>query len=245
MRSVKIIGALATAVCALCVAAVPALAHEFTANAYKKTISPATPVGIKGGSEEVQEFRLAQFTFTCEKTVVRGKVTSESSETLYNQVKFSQCVTYLVPEKAREKLPFKVKFKQSFDLEYHANGYVGSGGESESEVDLVNPGPVEAEVMGTKCILSWLPQVIPVKAEKKPLGEYSAAVFSTEEVAATNLKMFPSGFQKKLVITNEFTHLKTEVSEGKCEEFERTETKTGYYKGSFTEEIPRGNLSFN
>ena len=245
MRSVKIIGALATAVCALFVAAVPALAHEFTASQYNKTISPGTPVGLKGGSEEEQEFRLAQFKFTCEKTVVKGKVYNASSETLYNTVKFTACKTYLTPEKSREKLEFKVKFKQPFDFEYHANGYVGSGGESESEVDLVNPGPVEAMVVGTKCVLSWLPQVIPVRAEKKPEGEYSAATFSNEEVANTNLKMFPSGFQTKLVITNEFTHLKTEVGEGKCEEFEKTETKLGYYKGSFTEEIPRGNLGFN
>ena len=245
MRSVKIIGALATAVCALFVAAVPALAHEFTASQYKKTITESTPVGLKGVSEEPQEFRLAQFTFTCEKTVVKGKVSSPSSATLYNVVKFSACTTYLVPEKAKEKLPFKVKFKQSFDFEYHANGYVNSGGESESEVDLVNPKPVEAEVVGTKCILTWLPQVIPVRAEKKPGGEYSAATFTNEEVAQSNLKMFPSGFQTTLVITNEFTHLKNEVGEGKCEEFEKTETKTGYYKGSFSEEIPRGDLAFN
>ena len=139
MRSVKIIGALATAVCALFVAAVPALAHEFTASQYNKTISPGTPVGLKGGSEEEQEFRLAQFKFTCEKTVVKGKVYNASSETLYNTVKFTACTTYLTPEHSREKLPFKVKFKQPFDFEYHANGYVGSGGESESEVDLVNP----------------------------------------------------------------------------------------------------------
>jgi hypothetical protein len=244
MRSVKMTFGLAAAVCALCVAAVPAMAHEFSFNIANKTISEATPAKIRGGSEETQEFRLGAFTFTCEKTVVRGKATAPEQDTLYNEVKFSKCITYLLPEKSHEKLPFTVRFKGPFDLRYHANGFAESGGESESEVDLVNPGPVVATVVGTKCLINYPPQTIPVKAEKKPLEEYSVAVFSPTEVASTKIKLFPSGFQHKLVITNVFTHLITETEEGKCEEFNKTESKTGYYKGSFTEEVIGGNVNF-
>ena len=244
MRSVKMTIGLAAAVCALCVAAVPAMAHEFSFNITNKTISEATPAKIHGGSETTQEFRLGAFTFTCENTIVRGKAPASESATLYNEVKFNKCITYLLPEKSHEKLPFQVRFKGPWDLRYHANGFAESGGESESEVDLVNPGPVVATVVGTKCLINYPPQTIPVKAIKKPLEEYSSAVFSPIEVASTKLKAFPSGFQKKLVITNEFTHLVTETEEGKCSEFNKTESKTGYYKGSFTEEVVGGNVNY-
>jgi hypothetical protein len=244
MRSVKMTFGLAAAVCALCVAAVPAMAHEFTFNIANKTISEETPARIKGGSEETQEFRLGQFTFTCEKTQVVGKVTGPESATLYNEVKFSKCITYLHPEKSTEKLPFQVRFKNAFDLLYHANGFAESGGESESEVNLVNPGDVVATVAGTKCLINYPPQTIPVRAVKYPLEEFSSAVFSPIEVASSKIKAFPSGFQHKLVITNTFTHLITETEEGKCSEFEHAESKTGYYKGSFTEEVVGGNVNF-
>ena len=245
MRSVKMTFGLAAAVCALCVAAVPAMAHEFTFNIANKSISEATPAKLRGGSAETQEFRLGAFTFTCEKTVVRGKATAPEQDTLYNEVKFSGCITYLHPEKSNEKLPFKVKFNGPFDLLYHANGFAESGGESESEVNLVNPGSVVATILGTKCHIEYPPQTIPVKAEKHPLEEFSSAVFSPTEVASSKIKQFPSGFQHQLVITNEFTKLFTETeAEGKCEEFEKTESKTGYYKGSFTEEVVGGNVDF-
>jgi hypothetical protein len=93
---------------------------------------------------------------------------------------------------------------------------------------------------------------VPAVAEKKPEGEYSAAVYSNLEHPVEISKRFPSGFQKRLVIANEFKGMKYTYEEGQClgeggfeEEFKGAEARTGFYKGTFEEWIEGGNLGFN
>jgi hypothetical protein len=82
---------------------------------------------------------------------------------------------------------------------------------------------------------------VPVKAVRKPEGEFSAVGFSNEEVPTTQLKRFPSGFQTKLVITNALKGMEYSYGEGQCEEIEK-EGKSAQAKGSLLDEIHGGNL---
>jgi len=246
MRRVKTAFGLATAVCALGATATSAVAentHVFKANAVGKEISEATPINSRGTGEGPQEFRFGPFEITCEKATAKGKVSNAVSKTFYTEVKYSACSTWL---KARnEKVgPFRVRFHSPVDLEYHANGYAESGAESESEVKILNAGSVSAKISGTGCTITWPPQTIPAKAIKHPEDEFSSAVYSNTEVANAKLKLFPSGFQKELVITNEFKKLESTIEEGKCSGFTHPETKTGLYKGVIVEQVQGGNLEF-
>lgn len=241
MMRVRLTTVMVIAVCALCATATAAMATEFKANAVGKTFSEEAPGKVRGQGTGLQEFKLGIFTFTCEGAKSRGTVTGASTTTLFVHVRFSNCVTNLVPEKSREKLPFKVAFRGGFDIEYKSNGSVETGAESTTEVALVNPEPVTAVVGGTKCIVSWPPQKITNAGPKAP-GPYTAATFSNEEVANGKIKAFPSGFQHKLAIHNEFLKLFAETEGGKCEELEKTESKVGYYKGDLLEEVVNGNL---
>jgi hypothetical protein len=136
------------------------------------------------------------------------------------------------------------------ELLYHANGLVQNGyGLSETAPAPsmeVGSGSVTMGFANTGgCKVIWPAQTIPASAEKKPLEVYPTAVFSNEEVAATNLKLFPSGFQRKLLITNEFKGIVFSVEEkGLCTEFEKTEGSNGHYNGKLLLEVPSGNLGF-
>jgi hypothetical protein len=246
MRRVKTALGLATAVCALGAMAVSASAantHVFKDNAAGKIISEAEPVKTKGVAEGPQEFRFGPFEITCEAAVAKGKLINEESKTFYTEVRYSKCTTWL---KARNERvgPFIVHFKTPVDFEFHANGFAETGAESESEVKILNPGAVSAKIGGTGCVITWPAQTVPIKAIKHPEDEFSAAVYSNTEVANGKIKQFPSGFQKKLLITSEFKKLESSVEEGKCSGFTHPETKTGYYKGTLLEEAKSGNLYY-
>ena len=83
-----------------------------------------------------------------------------------------------------------------------------------------------------------------------PIG----SVFSNNEVPVeeSKLKRFPSGFQRRLVISNEFKGMKYVYEEGQClgeggfeEEFKGAEARTGFFQGAFEEYVEGGNLGFN
>ncbi len=241
MMRVRLTTVLVIAVCALCASATAAMATEFKANAVGKTFSEGTPGKLRGAGSGPQEFKLGIFAFTCEGATTKGAVTGASTTKLFVHVRFKGCWTNLLPERSHEKLPFKVSFRGGFDIEYSSNGSVETGAESESEVAIVNPSPVTAVVAGTGCVISWPPQRI-TNAGAKAVGPFTAATFTNTEVANGKIKQFPSGFQHKLAIHNEFLKLFAETEGGKCEEIEKTESKVGYYKGDLLEEVIAGNL---
>jgi hypothetical protein len=156
-------------------------------------------------------------------------------------VKYSKCTTEA--KLGGNPIQLKTKFLTPIDFEYHHNGFGEIGGSSVSELKLVAPGSIELKIQAIKCIIEVPPQTIPVKAEKNPEGEYSALVFSTEEVENKNKKTFPSGFQKKLLIENELKGIEYTFTEGQCSEFKNTEGK-GSYTGPLIEELIHGDLSF-
>lgn len=207
------------------------MAHEFIGSVGKKS---------KGVGVGEQEFHFGVFKITCEKAVAKGGGLKESPQkTFFTEVRYSHCNT----EAHIGGEPFypKVHFVTPVDYEYHANGFAENGAESEENVTL-SGGAVEMKVQGLKCIIDWEAQTIPVKAETKPEGEYSAATF-TNVAEPTEAKKF-EGFQHKVSIANSFKGMAYEIEEGACEEFEKVEGKNGSYKGTLLEMINGGNLEY-
>lgn len=224
MREIRITVGLVVAMCLLAIAATSAVAAEFNASPIGKT---------KGKSIEgqVQEFEFGpRLIIQCEKASAKGTDTESPSPTLATTVKYSKCVRVHGPEGFGENL--NAHFLGSVEYQYHNNGYVELQGE------------VEIKVSGLKCIIDWPSQIIPIKAEIDPSGTFSAATYTNDPIPSEKLRKFPSGFQQKLLIANEFKGMEWDVSEGDCEEWKKEEGKSGKYVGSMLMEVPGGNLSF-
>ena len=220
MRRVRITLGLMAAVCAVALSATAAMAHTFTASIAKKTISEATPGKVKGGSVGPQAFKFGPIHTTCESAGTKGIVTEEASATL------------------------KTRFLAPVEYSFHANGSAEVGTEGEEGSVEIGSGAAELKITGIKCLISWPAQTVPMRAIAKPEEQYSAALFSNEEVASTHLKAFPTGFQKELQISTEFKNMEFSFEEGECSEFKHPEAKTGSYRGVLHEELIGGNLGF-
>jgi len=275
MRHLKMALGLASAMCAFCVAAAPALAHEFTASRLPKPLSEAEPGKTKGvaigssnlgGEERSQEFRFGVFHIYCAakaatKTIDEGAVSWSTSLVFATEVKFEKCLTktnfegFIAGTKTNFNVNPETKKSEPVKFVYHVNGFVELGaGEAESEVE-VGSGSASFTIAGKICKIDWPRQTVPAKAAKKPEEPYSAAVYSDKEVlveaTATNLRKFPSGFQTRLVVANEFKGMEWSYEEGQCigeggfeEGAKQTSEKTGVYNGSLEEQVIGGNLSF-
>jgi hypothetical protein len=262
MRNIRMVGGLAAAVCVLAVGAVPAAAHQFLASKVGKSVGKGfqeIPVE-KGVAPEfdpsrMQEWRLGAFRILCYKATGAGEVTETASETFTTGTKYSKCGWY--PQK--NTLHVGAGFSK-ITVVYHANGYTEALGNGEGETYEFKKATVletsaYIKISATKLCKIIIPeQTVPVKAIKDPSGEFSAAVFGNAEVAATNLKTFPSGFQKRLIIANEFKKLKFKYAgeETQCTtapEFEKLAEEggggaAGVYKGSLEERLVGGDLSW-
>jgi hypothetical protein len=245
----------------------PALAKEFTASRLPKPITEAEPGKTVGRSTGegvkhpgwAQEFQFGGFKIYCKKaaahakTPAEGAVTWSTSQTFATEVKFGECLSenshpgFVGGSRVNFNGGLPVKFV------YHVNGFAEIGsGETESEVE-VSEGSTSFGIAGKECLISWPAQTVPAKAIKVPTGTYSAAVYSTKEVEQpeTKWKKFPSHFQQRLVIANEFKALKWVYESGQClgeggfeEEAVHTEGNTGKYTGMLEEEVIGGNLGY-
>jgi hypothetical protein len=258
------VGGLAIAVCVLAVSAAPAMAHQFVASKTGKTIGKGYEEIIveKGVAPEfeparMQEWRLGAFKILCYKATGAGEVTETASETFTTTTKYSKCGWY--PQK--NSLHVAAAFsKTGITVIYHANGYTeavgnGEGEEYEFKKAEVLESAAYIKISSTKLCKIVIPaQTIPVRAIKHPEDEYSSALFSTIETPATNMKLFPSGFQKRMVIANEFKKMKFKYAgeETQCTtapEFEKLAEEngggaTGVYKGQLEERLLAGDLSW-
>ncbi len=240
-RRAGILYCCAAVLCVVAVAAVPASAHQFTASAVK-SVFPLTTKGIGVGP---QSFKFGKVEIECELETTKGTVTESPTQLLKLEASYRECHVPIVVfgQHTTTTTHFKVEYL------YHANGLVQNGNEFETgpepEVE-IGAGGVSMSIAHTGgCKVVWPAQNIPFNAESKQLEEYSSAVFSPEEVAATNLKVFPSGFQKKLVIANEFKGMAYSLEEkGLCSELEKTEGRNGHYSGKVEVEAHSGNLGF-
>lgn len=266
MRISKMAGS-AVIVGALTVSAAPATANQFTASRLPKPLTEAEPgktkgVGIGsselGGEERNQEFKFGAFRIVCAaktatKTIDEGAVSWSASQIFATEVKFTKCLTKATYIGFVAGTPTSFKTASPIKFVYNVNGFATLGsGEAPSEVE-VGSGSASISIGSKVCKIEWPRQTVPTKAATAPSGEYSAATYSTNEVPVevTQMKKFPSGFQKKLVIANEFKGMEWRYEEGQClgeggfeESASKEEGKSGSYKGSFEEELPGGNLSF-
>ncbi len=237
MRRVRITLGLMVAVCAVAFSATAALAHTFTASIAKKTLSEATPGKLKGGSVGPQAFKFGPIHTTCETAGAKGIVTEEASPTLKVVASYHGCATAI--KVGAEPATLKTRFLAPVEYSFHANGVAEVGTEGEEGSVDIGSGAAELKIAGIKCLISWPAQTAPMKATAAP-----AALFSNEEVMSTHLKAFPTGFQKKLVISAEFKNMEFSFEEGQCSEFKVPEAKTGSYKGVLHMELAGGNLGF-
>ena len=242
MRRVRITLGLMAAVCAVAFSATAALAHTFTASIAKKTLSEATPGKLKGGSVGPQAFKFGPIHTTCESAGTKGIVTEESSPTLKVVARYHGCATSI--KVGAEPATLKTRFVAPVEYSFHANGFAEVGTEGEEGSVEIGSGAAELRITGIKCVISWPAQTVPMKAIAEPEAQYSAALFTNEEVASTHLKAFPTGFQKQLLISTEFKNMTFSFEEGQCAEFKVPEAKTGSYKGVLHEELAGGDLGF-
>jgi hypothetical protein len=274
MRCFKMAAGMVATIGALAACAAPAMATtQFTASRLPKPLSEAEPGKTKGhgigstelgGTERSQELKFGEFYIVCSaktagKTIDEGAVSWATSLTFSTEVKFEKCLTrtdfegFLAGTKTKFNVNPETKKSEPIKFVYHVNGFVGIGtGETESEVE-VGSGNASFSIAGKICKIEWPRQTVPAKAVTKPNEPYSAATYSDEKVPVEEkeLKKFPSGFQEKLVIANEFKNMEWAYEEGQCvgeggfEEGAKQESgKTGVYKGSLEEEIAAGNLGF-
>jgi hypothetical protein len=274
MRSIKAASWLTAAACASCAfAATPAMAGEFVASRQPKPLSETEPgktkgVGIGsstvGHEERSQEFKFGAFTIVCAaktngKTIAEGAISWNMSQVFATEVKFEKCLTKAGFANWFGGLPTRFNVnpethkQEPVKFVYHHNGFVELGsGEVESEIE-VGSGSASFTIAGKVCKVDWPSQTVPAVAVEKPEKKYSTATYSNTEVPApeTQLKKFPSGFQKRLVIANNFKGMEWSYEEGQClgeggfeEGAEKTEGIGATYKGTLEEEVITGNLSF-
>lgn len=237
MRHVRVVLGLVAAACALGASATTALAAEttapeFTASRIAGSGSAAFPLKLKGKGVGPQEFVFKKIHTTCQAAKVTGSVPSAKSKTISLTIAYKECTTgpIVIWGKITE---VGMKFLNRSEYTLHFNGFV----ENEEEVEMKS--------QYLKCLVSWGSGVIPEKANEKPNLEYGAVLYKNETVPNDNIKHFPSGYQHKLMITNQFKGHELEWAEeggGACEELELAEGEVGRYNGKLLVEVPSGNI---
>jgi len=223
----------------------PAMAHQFNSNVASG--EPRAAGRAVEGVEEPQKFTFRPFRLSCERARSNrlSKETTFPSPTLFLEVKYSKCKTFVGKFKTVELPGAKTKFLTPVSFQYHANGYVEIGGAAEGEIG--NAGEVEIEIGAPfKCRIKVAPQTLPSKAIKHSEEEFTAATFEKEEAKTENLRKFPSGIQDKLLIHNQLGRIKYSfepLEGGICEVLELPEEgKTGAYSGTLDAEVKNANL---
>jgi hypothetical protein len=247
MRHWRTLGVAATA-CAFAFSATPALAHEFTASKTGKT---------SGTANTEQLFKFGPFHITCEKATAKGAVAAGSTQTFASTIKYNKCSTEGKISSKKIKLP--TRFLTPLAIEYHANGFVETGSETEEGIEgeavlaggsaelKVNTGLTE-EHHASRCNIVWPEQTLPLKAVAKPEGEYSFASFPNMTRPESNVNKFPDGFQHYILVTNALKGIKVEFEGEPCEEWgkeEGAESSGGTYSGSFPAILAGGNFEFS
>jgi hypothetical protein len=210
------------------------LAGQFVASR-----APDTVYGVGVGE---QEFKFEPFHISCVNSKESSEVAETMSATFFVKLHFGRCKTHA--RLGENEILLRTEFKTPVSIEYHANGFVEAGGESESTVSLTNATEIEIVVPPLKCFIHVPPQTVPARAELNPGAEFSQASYSTTEVPVASKLLFPTGFQKQLVIQSTISHLAFNLQEGQCEEFLKTEGGGGSYHGTIQLKETRGNLSF-
>jgi hypothetical protein len=247
MRHLKLTLGVAVSVCAFALAASPALAGEFVASTTGKTA---------GTTESAQLFKFGAIKIKCLKTTAKGAVVTGSSSTYGTSIKFTKCLT--TAKVGSHEIFLATKFLTPLAVEYHQNGFVEVGSETEENEGTVtvtggsaelkiNTGKTE-EFAKSECHLRWEAQTIPVKAIKQPGEQFSAATYTNITRPHLVTKMFPAGVQTGIEFSNEFKAIHYELEGEPCEEWgkeEGSEAGNGTYTGAFPQFLGSGNLEFH
>ncbi len=232
--------ATAGAIAAVAIGAVSASAELAPLSKFVATprIGKTLPAKVKGEGVGPQVWKFKGLEIVCQRAKVTGEVSSAESETLELTISYKECTggpVYVGGKGGAVGYP-KEHFREKAELTYHYAGWL----ESAEEVEMV--------MKGLKCITDWEGETYPEKAEEHPANLYQDAKFQTQEVPNANERLFPSGMQKKILITNEVKGKGLEwegEGEGVCEEFEFfPEGEKGKYSGKLLVEVPSGNLEF-
>lgn len=248
-------------------------AHKFVASRLPKPLSAELPgkikgiglEGEKGIGERGQYLQFGAFRILCNakakaNSISEGAVSWAFSSTLSTEVSFTKCLTIVQFPGFKAGLPTKFGYNpetkkiEPIKIVYHQNGFAEIGtGETEGEVE-VAPGSSTFGIAPKICKISWPAQTVPVKAIKKPEGEYSAAVFSNKfvPVPEKEVKNFPpKGEQERLLVANAFKGMEWHYESGQClgeggfeEEAKKTEGKTATWLGNLELWVNKGNLGF-
>lgn len=255
MRHWRTLGVAATA-CAFAFSATPALAHEFTASKHGKLAGKETEESEEAGPSS-QVFKFGPFHIYCQKAVAKGEVEAGSTSTFAASIKISKCLTEATFS-GKFKFGVATHFKTPLAIEYHANGFVETGSETE-EVEgaaVLAGGEAELVISGAKnkayekftCAIHWPEQTLPLAAVKKPTNEYSLVTYADETRPATNLRKFPDEKQHYIVVHNALKGIKVTFEGEPCEEWGREETEEqggGKYTGPFPMILSGGNFEFS
>ena len=250
MRQLRIAIVLAVATCVCATTAATAMGQKvFRATRLPQPISEFEPGKTTGRGVGVQAFRFGPFKIKCEVAKASGIVDKETLKDFSTQVKFSSCLTEAKFGTFLGGIRTNFNERKAIGFVYHINNFAEVGEAPEGTEVTISGGEANFKISGKICKINWPSQTVPAKAEKEPEGEFSAAVYSNEEVPNAFPKKFPSGFQTKLLIANEFKGMSYEFEEGQCvgeggfeEEAKKTEGKTGKYIGTLREEVGGGNL---
>src|SRR6476619_2629750 len=253
------IGAVVTLVSVLVVsAAAPAMAHEFTSSKNGKFIGkgfeeveiPPKPEQPEFAPERMQEFRLGKFKILCYTARTKGEIGEGETPIIETVNRYTRCGWY--PQSNAIHVGASFSNKTGMKVTYYSNGWIDIEGNGQGEVlEYKGLGARETaaviKISSSKaCTIAIPAQVIPIKAVNNPEEEFTAVLYSNEEVETEKLRLFPSGFQKKVVFDNELKtlHFKYIGEESQCtnlEEFEKqTEEEgggTGVYKGKLIAEV--------
>ncbi len=218
MKRIRTTIGVATAVCAFCVLAVPALAAEFV-----------TTGGATRGKGAEQTILLPPFIINCRSAQTTGEAHEANANEVLDRISFKHCVTQaklnINTIELRTIIPPLV-------VVYHATGFVETGALEEpvGEAWLAS-GAIELKIPSLKqegepCVISWQEQNIP------------------NSVKFTNLALPHS--RSGLAIENTFAGIEFEYSGGQCGEFNQAEKlkKDGSYTGDLTDEIKQGSLEW-
>jgi hypothetical protein len=273
MRNLRFALGLVAIACTFCVAT-SALAATFTASREPKPLSEAEPGKTKGvgipseglETERNQRFHFGPFDILCTgttkaNTIAEGAVSWEESQTFSTEARYAKCLakahfgTFTAGLATKFNWNPETKKSEPMKIVYHVNGFAETGtGETVSEVEL-GTGDATFAISGKVCKIHWPAQTVPAQAIAKPEGTFSAAAYSNlfvpVEPTLANQKKFPSGFQQRLIIEQNFKNMEWHFEEGQCmgeggfeEEAKAQEGKTGVYEGALEEQVIGGNLGF-
>jgi hypothetical protein len=257
MRHLKTALGCAVAICLLGALAVPAFAHEFKASKYKTVISEATPVQtrLKQTEEEgVQAFTFGKFKLKCKKAHGASIITAPSSTSMKSHILYGECGLYPYPG---SEIHLGASVYGGININFHVNGFaelegneLGEELEYGTKAELLETSAVFKVPSGKICTVILPAQTVPAKAIKNPTEEFSSVSYSNlavpVEETPTKLKVFPGGFQHKIIISMDLKALKYRFQEEtQCGEDEaKLEHTGGVMTGKFVQEVIGGNLEF-